>query len=323
MPSDESGIAAALRGAQDAFRSAVMATVEQVRGFLAAQRSGGGNGVAAELGRFAAGRIDFERFTSLLEDRGALDSAALERVEAVHGLLSALANRLHEVDVPAGASLRDAVAAALAEAGRVFGAVRVFEHVRAGRYREAEHAPLLEEFPYERWSGAERLLAPPLLVRVEGRGIRAEGLAEFLDGAQKLVLLIRGESPLAPLARLVTPRTFVLQTHDGTGLDRFLAWEGPGIAALVPESAARFVHDPAGGPAPWDRLTIGFLPEARAAAGRSAAQQAEERSQLEALASRPPAPAAPPPMEAAAVPADPVDRLAAWLLSQADLKDVP
>jgi hypothetical protein len=39
---------------------------------------------------------------------------------------------------------------------------------------------------------AERLLAPPLVVEVERRDLHAAGLAEYLDGAQKIVLVVDG-----------------------------------------------------------------------------------------------------------------------------------
>lgn len=322
MPCEE--LRPALARSREAFRSALAATVEQVRGFLSAERARGsaGDGAAAELGGFAAGRIDPARFDALFSRSRSVDAATLERIEAVHAELSALSqsgDALLEAEVPAGGTLRDSVAAVLAGVGRVFAAARAFEALRGGRFREAEHG---DGLPYERWSRAERLLAPPVAVRVPGRGLRAEALAEFLDGAQKIVLDVRGDCPLAPLVRLVTPGVFVLQTADGTGLDRFAQWAGPGVAALVPEGSARFAHDPAGGPRPFERTTIGFLPEARAGAGRSASEQAEERRQLEALAARPPEPAAAPAPAAAplAVPAgDPADRLAAWLLSHAEL----
>jgi hypothetical protein len=303
MPCEE--LRPALARAREGFRSALAATAEQVRGFLAAARGGDGSGDA--LGRFAAGRIDASRFDALFSRGRSADAAALAAAAAAQATLvevAGLGDALFEAEAPPGASLRDVVAGALAEVGRAFGAARAFDLARGGR--AAPPGPL----PFDRWSHAERLLAPPLAVRVTGAGLRAEGLAEFLDGAQKIVLDVRGPCPLAPLVRLVTPGVFVLQTADGAGLDRFGAWEGPGVAAVVPEGVARFAHDPAAGSHPWERVTIGFLPEARAGAGRSRSEQAEERRQLEALAARPFAEPAP----FAAPAGDPADRLAAWLL---------
>jgi hypothetical protein len=160
----------------------------------------------------------------------------------------------------------------------------------------------------------------------------AAALAEFLDGTQKIVLVVRGACAPAALVRLITPGTFVLQTADGAGLDRFAAWEGPGIAALVHESAARFTHDPTRGAAPWERIAIDSLParDPRAAVGgASGAQQSEELRQLRQLAARPEDAPAPAPLPTTAsgratptapVATDPADKLAAWLLAQADLE---
>ena len=116
-------------------------------------------------------------------------------------------------------------------------------------------------------------------------------------------------------------------------LARFAAWDGPGIAALGPDEAAQFVHDPSAGAAPWQRLTLTAKPEGaprRAIAGLSVAQQADELQLLEILAAAPAAPAplagpthAGPVAGAPARAADPADRLAAWLLDQADLSSIP
>jgi hypothetical protein len=232
------------------------------------------------------------------------------------------------VDVPAGGDLRAGVARALADLGRAFGAVRTFEVARSGGRRAGEAAAALDGFPYARWSRGERRAAPPLVVAVDGADLRAGVLAEFLDGAQKIVLVVRGPCAPAALVRLVTPGTFVLQSADGTGLDRFAEWGGPGIAALVPDTAARFAHDPAGGAAAWQRLSVAHLPEGDpriSVGGASGAQQAEELRQLRMLAARPEAPpgaVAVPVAGAAPQAADPADKLAAWLLSQVDLSDL-
>jgi hypothetical protein len=116
-----------------------------------------------------------------------------------------------------------------------------------------------------------------------------------------------------------------MQTTDAGELARLAGWDGTGIAALMPDGAARFVHDPAGGSDLWKRLTVAHLPAAPRApvGGHSVAQQADALAQLQALGARPPAPEAPP-APAAGAPADaagsPADKLAAWLLDQADLE---
>lgn len=329
MPSESLDLVLrSLAGPIGAFRSSLALALEQMRGFLAAQQSAAGQDGPPEkamLGAFAAGRIDFERFGSLLDRAPSVDAFSLGRIEDAYEVLRELEQgRIGEVHAEPHGDLREAVSRGLGAVGRAFGAARVFELARTGRYREAEHGSFLDAFPFHRWSRAERLVAPPLVVHAEGRGLRAEPLAEFLDGAVKIVLVVTGEAPLVPLVRLVTPGTFVLQTRDGKGLDRLAAWSGPGIAALVPEGAALFLHDPSLGANAWDRMHVEILPEAGRVprGGRSAKQEAEEVSQLRALAARPPEPPPVPVAAAAAVEgaADPADRLAAWLLAQAEVR---
>ncbi|MGD8727114.1 MAG: hypothetical protein PVH40_05685, partial [Gemmatimonadales bacterium] len=221
------------------------------------------------------------------------------------------------------------VARALEEIGRAFGAVRIYELTRSGSYHGNSHARSLGSFPFDKWSRGERRLAPPLVVTIDGADLRSGSLAEFLDGAQKIVLAVRGPCAPARLVRLITPGTFVIQTHDGSGLERLAAYDGPGVGALMPESTAQFAHDPSGGDTPAKRLTIVSLPEQpprMSVGGLSGKQQAEELAQLQALAQQAAAPAAggAAPAEAvaaSAAPADPVDKLAAWLLTQADLSE--
>lgn len=333
MPSEAESLLHALARPRAAFRSAVAATLEQVRGVLTAERGAtSSEEEAGELGPFAAGRISTERFTALLTHRHPLDGAALERMEAAFSTLSDVAthtDQLMVVHVPPGGSVREEVAAALASLGRAFGAARLFDLARSGRARAEEHGPLLTGLPFRRWNRTERSLAPPLVVFVNGPDCFAEGLAEFLDGAFKVVLVVRGDAPLAPLARLVTPGTFVLQTSAEEDLARLGEAWGPGIAALVPETAAHFMHDPAAGKEPWDRIAITSLPAAAPpplAGGRSASQQRDDLAHLQALAKRPEAAPAVPagngavPVAAAA--GQPADRLAAWLLSNARLEDL-
>jgi hypothetical protein len=339
MPSDArvALACAAMRGSREAFAAALAATADQIRTFLAAQRADTGNGRAqrltVELGAFAAGRVDAGRLSALFHPAETRDPAAVTAVERAGAVLAALGARdlaSEVVDVLPGGDLRASVSQALADVGRAFGAARTFEVARSGGGRAAEAAPALDAFPYARWSRGERRAAPPLVVTVDGADLAAAGLAEFLDGGQKIVLVVRGACPPAPLVRLVTPGTFVLQTMDGAGLDRFAAWAGPGIAALVPDSAARFAHDPGRGAAVWERITVDSVPERDprvAIGGSSAAQQAEELRQLRQMATRPEHAVVPVAPAGAAVaapvaPADPADKLAAWLLAQAELSDV-
>jgi hypothetical protein len=294
MPCDERTELAldALAGPLEAFRSAVTVTAQQLRTRVARSRSDGEGElvrVRAQLGPFASGKIDSQRFSKLFEVAAPLDPGSVEGVEGALDTLIGLVSRreLFVVEVENGGSLRDVVAGALASLGRAFGAARVAELSRTGAYRASEHARWLQGFPYQRWSRAERWMAPPLVVELDGSGLRAAALSEFLDGSQKIVLLVRGEAPPAALVRLVTPRTFVLQTSDAAELSRVAGFAGPGVAALVPESAARFVHDPARGVHLHQRITVVGLPKNKTCdrlGDLSGFQQAEELGQLEALA---------------------------------------
>lgn len=336
MPSDAhaESILRPLAAPVQVFRSALALAAEQVRGFLALQRSRGGANEPVEkalLGPFVSGRIDIGRFEALLSRTQTLDPVSLDRIEKAYGVLCEIEARtdaLLETHVEPGGDLRAAVGKALASVGRAYGAARVFELVRTGHFREADHGAFLEAFPFDRWTRAERGIAPPLLLHVNGRDVRAETLAEYLDGAVKIVLDVHGDAPLAPLVRLITPGTLVLQTRDGSGLDRLAAWSGPAIAAWLPEGSALFLHDPAAGVHPWERLSIQHLPEAgtQPKGGRSVRQQAEELRQLASLAAGPsPGPSTSPARAgvpvATAASADPVDRLASWLMAHADLKE--
>jgi len=323
MPSEELRAAwsSALRPAADPFRSALARTIEEVRTFLDARDTGESNlvsGAEASLGSFAAGRVDPERFAALLSQTLSLDESASKRIEAAFEALRDLNDRLDallHVRVPVGGSLRDAVAGRLAEIGRAFGAAHIVSAVRADNYVESVHAGLLRGFPFARWSPTERELAPPLIVEVAGSDCRAASLAEFLDGSLKILLHVEGPAPVAPLARLIAPLTYVAQTHRIDDLAAFAGWEGAGVVALMPEEAARFRHDPAAGSDPTARLRIEQVPEDRltAVGGTSAAQQREDLELLAAWAAVSPA------STACASSDDPAGKLAAWLLQQADL----
>ena len=339
MPSD-GRIKLALESVQrsrEAFHSAVAVTVDQVRSFLEARQPPEGSAsdhVATELGPFAAGRIDATRFSSLVSEPDSEDVvqlAPLERALAALRTVSQRGDDLFTVRMEPGEILSDRVARALAEAGRAFGAARVIRLARSDRYEPEQHTALLDSFPFQLWSASERRMAPPLVVEVDGADLLVAGLADFLDGSQKLVLVVRDPSPPAPLVRLITPGVLVLQTTDPADLDRLLRTPGPAVAALVSEEAAHFLHEPAtNGKAPL--LEVTRMPEEKprwSLGCISAFQQTEELRHLAALASRPAAAAAPGVGAAAATgaqdgtaPMDPANKLAAWLLSQADLSDL-
>lgn len=330
-----------LAGARETFRSAVSVTVEEVRGLLETRSAAGADRASRlerELGLFATGRIDPGRLAEVFAPpkRG----APFERVllQQALGALTSIHQRGDEtflLTLDSGARPVAEVKKSLGDIGRAFGAARVVELVRASRYRASEHGQLLEFFPFSRWNGAERGMAPPLVVELDGADLHVGGLADFLDGSVKLVLVVRGASPPAPLVRLMTPGVLVLQTTDPEELACLADWPGPAVAALVPETAARFLHQPARGAGPA-RLQVEHLPDELprvALGGLTAFQQKEELRQLSFLAdpARLTAPgangtevaASAGSATAAPTAADPAGQLAAWLLQQTDLETLP
>ncbi len=341
MPSEQQVDRAlsALRSSMEGFRSGVARAVDEVRTELEKRRRPEeGRASDAELGALAARLVDADRFAALFAEESLLDPEAYELLERAHEALSALDaadDRVFVEEVRPDASLRDAVEAGLARLGVAFGAARVAELAREGRHRKEAHAEHLAAFPPADWNRAERGVAPPLVVRTPGAALRAGALAEFVDGTQKLVLVVEGAAPPAALVRLVTPGVFILQTEDPTELERIDGFAGPAVAALFPErsGAALFAHDPSPDDGLTARLVIGDLPDRqdlRPIGPIGVSQQAEELAQLATLA------AAPEPARVAAPSADghadgavagrlevqPADRLAAWLLRQANLRDL-
>lgn len=318
-----------------AYHAAVAGAVDELRAILARERTapeGSAHRFAGELGAFAAGRIDVHRFAALFAGDASLESAALDRIEAAAETLSEVLEwgvELHLVDVQPGGDLRSAVRSALAVAGRAFAAARAAEAARGGRYRAEEHDVFVHGFPFSRWNRAERLSSPPLVVEVDGGDVQAGALAEILDGSMKVILVVRGEAPPAPLVRLITPGTWVAQLGSAEALETLSALvtdDAPAIVAICPEGCARFVHQPRAG------LRVEHLPaEAprRPVGSFGVFQQAEELRQLAALATGGAA------LEAvtrtpangnghgAPAPATPADKLAAWLLKQAKLPEDP
>lgn len=330
MPSEISTEAAlaALERPRTMFLSAVADLVGELGRLLVQDRDseqGRMQRSAESLGAFAAGRVDPRRFAALISDRPVLPPAALEAIGRARAVLSEIVTGGPEpflVTVAQGDDVVAEVGGALSRLGRVFGAARVAALARAGAYRSSEHASLLESLPFARWNRGERELAPPLVVRVEGPRPRLSGLADLLDGATKIAILApEAESP-APLALLVTRGVFVAQGNSLDVVERLRSSPAPGIAAILPEGAARFVHDPAGGEKLADRWTVDELPEAPQENPRHGHdfRATQERAQLALLIAA-----------AAGVPAngtahrseelrrDPAGLLAAWLLREAGL----
>lgn len=317
-----------------AFEASLDATIEEVRGFLASRHGGAAERaerMAEEFGEFAAGRVDAAALARLFEAHDATQKGDTDAAEAALRTLLALRSqeeKLYLVGARSSRDLFEAVDRALARIGRAFGAARVVAAVRRGGPPPDEHARMLAAFPYSRWNRAERRQAPPIVVEVDGYALRPAGLAEFLDGRQKIVLVVRGACPPAALVRLIGPRQFVAQSVDAAVLERLLAWDGPGAVALVPDGAAQFTYDPGSGAAVWERLKIGAAPAARPArplAGLSVAQQAEDLELLEILAATPSTGRREPPAADSGTShrSDPVAALAGWLLEQGELSQAP
>jgi hypothetical protein len=329
MPSDprcSTALAALARPIAD-FRTALAGALEQARAWLVAEGvrpAERADRFRMELGPFADAHIDPARFAGIFGARRELSPdtrARLERAVAILEEVLAAGDALFLATVPAGGSLGRTVGEALGRVGRAFGAVLAIELLRGNRFDPAQHDALFGDLDFRAWTRSERRYAPPLVVQVGGADLQVGTLADFLDGREKIVLVIDGPCAPAPLVRLVTPGTLVLQTTDGTGLDRVAFTDGPAIAALVPDGAATFLHDPALGREAWQRLSVWSVPESprRAIGGISAWQMQEDLRQLESLAAAPIG--APLPTGVLGSPGsdDAVDQLASWLLRQSGL----
>ena len=328
MPFDElkRRVLDALDERREAYHSAVATAVDEVRTVLDAQKAPAGEKgtrAAAELGAFASGRIDTARFESLFSEEEKLDGDAVQKIEGALKTLTELMEAgegLHQAKVRNGADLRDVVRGALARAGRAFGAGRTVERVRTG----GEAVEYEDGFSPILWNRAERTVAPPLVVELDGADLRPAGLADYLEGGQAIVLLVRKPAPPAALARLITPGTLVAQaTMDkgiDAGLDALQAWGGPAVLAVLPEGAAVFRYIPKEEGA--GELTIDTAPDSVSKpVGRlSTRRQTAELELLKlldgAVAGRVVAAAGD---GASAEAADPTDKLAAWLLRQATI----
>ncbi|MBI2406903.1 MAG: hypothetical protein HYV19_01190 [Gemmatimonadetes bacterium] len=312
------------------FRAAVQGALAQADAFMAAQTADAAtlaSHAAAQLGVFAKSHVDPAKFAAMFPTVATADKEsqkALEKAATILRRVAAQGEDMALATVSDGRKLGATIDTALAGAGQAFGAIIITELVRGSRYKKAEHEKLLDPTEFRAWNNAERRFAPPLVVVVNGADLHAGALLDFADGREKIVLVVEGAAPPAALVRCITPGTFVLQTVDGTGLDRLAGYEGPAIAALLPEGAATFMHDPTAGKEPWQRLTVPFLPSApfKAVGGFSAWQMEQDVKMLADLARTPFAvPAAPGAKGAPALGAgEAVDRIASWLLETSGIK---
>jgi hypothetical protein len=328
MPSDDRITQAlqALAAAKEGFSSSVAMSAEEVRGILEREKGVDENPqvkLAHELGPFAAGRIDLDRLAPFVSANSKMDGEKRAQVQKAYETLVGLkkaGDGLFQGKVEVDGYLRGTVVAALGKAGAAFGAARSVEWALHGIAPPEGVDDALGSFPPNLWNRAEKGCAPPLVLEVEGADLRAASLGDLLEGSQKIVLVVNGPAAPAPLVRLITPGVTVIQTDDPLELAALSATPGPGLAALMPEGAAKFVHAP-GGKTLNERLSVSFLPEKepkKALGSISAFQQAEELRQLRALAAsvQVPAAGAEEPSPAGAE-MDEAGQLAAWLIHQA------
>jgi hypothetical protein len=331
MPSDERIVQAlkALAEAKETFVSSVAMSAEEVRGILERERGVTENPqvrLAHELGPFAAGRIDLEKLAPFVGANVKLDDQKRAEVKAAYDALLAVKKAGDDAfvaKVPLDGYFRGTVFSALGKAGTAFGAARAVEWALHDLAHPESVKDVLETFPPDQWNRAERACAPPLIVEVEGQDLRPSSLSELMEGGQKIVLVVNGPAAPAPLVRLITPGLTVIQTDDPAELSILADGDGPGVAALMPEGCAKFIHSPKAGKTLNERLTVSFIPEKdpkRALGSISAFQQAEELGQLKALtASVEAAPVAAAGVESGGPPMDEAGQLASWLIHQASL----
>lgn len=352
MPSEEVVNAAfeATANRRHAFLSAVSFTASQVRTMVDAERAAAAHTTertSALLGQFASGRIKAQVFAKAIAPPRQSDAGRQTELATALAVLEEIEGRgddLFRLRIEAGGDLQGAVEHALSDAGRAFAAARV-----ATGSATAESAIQMKTgFPFRKWSRAERRLAPPLVVEVEGGDLVVSGLAPALDGSACIILAVSGSAPSAAMARLVAPGVTVAQVDAAQDLADMLAGGGPAAVAIVPGECARFAHRPSG-EAEIAAIEVQQAPSkmpVKPIGSVSSFQQQQDLAWLEALVTRSAAPAvavapaavsAPEPVlveaavasapanghEVSATPAiDPVGTLAAWLLSRVDLSNL-
>lgn len=306
----------AVRSRADLFRSAVAATADQVRGLLA------GTGDVSEdqsvaLGAFAKGRVDFDRFASFAPKARRIEAEAEAPIRAAQEVLKSLlaqGDDLFVLKLDEGRNLSRKAGRRLSVIGRAFAAAHVTDLAKRGQYKEEEHAAMLEKYPFSSWNKSERALAPALVIELHGADFKPALIVPFLDQHSKFVFNVAGDAPAAALSRVISPGLFVQQETADAALEAFSEFEGPAVAALLPSTAASFIHDPTAGETSYDRfVALNFPREVKklALGGISVAQQAEDYALLESMSVVP--------MPTGDAASDPAGKLSAWLLSQSDL----
>lgn len=327
MQSDQRATAAlnALRPQMAQYRHAVSVALDRARKILASESGTGTAG--SSLGEFASGRVDPQRFALISAVAVPLDvvsHAVLDRaIDALDGLLSG-GDELFIVNVPAGASVAAMVGERLAKFGSAFGIAGLINLVRRRVYDPLAHGLPFEEHPFEKWTSGERRIAPPIIILTPGENIDPFELARYVDGSIRIVVIADGPCAPAPLARLISPGVIVAQCDGATIPSNIEGFSGPAVIGMLDEHSALFVHDPRLGASAWKRLSVSRLPAAKARKSigrRSVAQQREDLALLESIAEQPLFPANSTDALVAAISAgshtaDPIDRLADWVLGQ-------
>ncbi len=207
----------------------------------------------------------------------------------------------------------------LSNLGRAFGAAELVEIVRSGRFPNVEADRRLQSYGPDDWRPREREVAPPVVVSAQGQSMRGARLRDWLEGRQQIVVVAEGRCPPAPMTPLAGPGALVGQLHDAGELEVLKGFEGPAALAVVPDVAAAWVHDPRRTPV----LEVRHMPadgELAPIGPISVWRQQQDLEQLRALTGVGAGLTVAAtngngsPQEAA-----PADRLAAWLLKQADL----
>lgn len=320
MQSDERVVSAlsALRPAIDRYRLAASGALERARAMLAFEPGPGRT--RAALGEFAGGRIDPERFALVSAGADPLDATGREVVEHVIELIEDLLSASNEqffVSVGQAGGAAEAIRARLTGLGTVYASARILDLVKRHGYDRLRQGSPSDGYPFEQWTAAERALAPPLVVRLDGSTLDGLELAPLVDGCVRLVLIVDGPAAPAPLARLVSPGAVIAQVHDVSLLAGLGDFDGPAVIAVMQGQEARFVHDPRVGSAAWKRIRIDrmpTIPPRKTLGSRSAWQQRDDLAHLKALVE-------PPSLAHSAAGAgnghaDPTDRLTAWLIEQ-------
>jgi hypothetical protein len=322
----------ATKKARRAFLSAVRTAADEIEGRLRSSRDKGRDSagrIAQELGAFAAGLIDPGKLAALEPQSSEPHPTAFEALERAAGVLREIARLTEEdfvVRVMSGERMSRVLVDKLSFLGRAFGAAELAALARAGRAATIDIDRRLENYHPDEWSGREREIAPPVVVVTKGSALRVGALGDWLEGNQKIVFVVEGPCPAAPLAPLLISGAWVAQVtdvdanSDADATSAFERFEGPAVCAFVPDGAVAFSFDPRKG------LEVGSEPEdvsPRPIGPITAWKQEQDLMALDRMAGRggslnaDPAPSANGKGDADAV--QPADRLAAWLLNQADL----